>query len=83
MNQTPVTSGSIAYLRRTDTGDIHLCFRDIELSPNDMVPDAIYPANVIAKATSARYFVNNCMIVEYGRYESGWPELARRFVTDS
>lgn len=83
MNHTPVTSEGIAYLRRTNTGDIHLCFRDVELSPNDTVPDEIYPANVIPKANSARYFVNTCMIIKYGRSESGWPELARRFVKDS
>jgi len=83
MNHTPVPSENIAYLCRTNTGGIHLCFRNVELSPNDMVPDAIYPAEINPKPTSARYFVSTCMIVEYGRYESGWPELARRFVTES
>ena len=83
MNHIPVPSVNIAYLRRTDTGDIHLCFGDVELNPTDMVPDAIYPATDVPKPTSARYFVNTCMIVEYGRYESGWPELARRFVQES
>ena len=82
MNQNAVRSESIAYLRRTNSGDIHLCFRDLEFSPNDMVPDAIYPPDVIPNAISARYYVNTCMIIEYGRYESGWPELARRFVND-
>lgn len=82
MNDTPVTSESIAYLRRSNSGGIHLCFRDLEFSPNDMVPAAIYPSDVVPKANSARYYVNTCMIIEYGRYESSWPELARRFVID-
>jgi hypothetical protein len=79
---TLVKSENAAYLRRTHSGDIHLCFRNLELSPDDTVPAAIYPPEVIPKPVSARYYVNTCMIIEYGRYESGWPELARRFVND-
>lgn len=82
MNHTPLNPDNIAYLRGTHSGDIHLCFRDLELSPDDTVPAAIFPSDVTPKPTSARYYVNTCMIIEYGRYESSWPELARRFVNN-
>ena len=80
MTHTPVDPANIPYLRWTDSGSIHLCIRDLELSPDDALPAAVYKAEPGTKPTSARYFVSTCMIVAYGRYESSWPELARRFV---
>jgi hypothetical protein len=71
------------YLQQSVTGRVYLHVHDFDYSPNDPLPAALFPADTTPQAGKARYYVSTCMIIEYGRDESRWPSLARRFVLES
>jgi hypothetical protein len=61
---------------------VYLRFHDLAYGADDALPTSLYPADLPPRASNARYFVNECMIIEYGRDEARWPALARRFVRE-
>ncbi|HEX4984749.1 MAG TPA: hypothetical protein VFV71_01630 [Burkholderiales bacterium] len=68
-----------AFLRFSE-GRVVLCMNDMQFGANDVLPASLQgPA--AREPANARHFVNACMIIEYGRNETVWPELARRFVS--
>lgn len=71
-----------AYLQESVTGRVFLHVKDFDYSPDDPLPASLFPADATPLAGKARYYVSTCMIIEYGRDESRWPLLARKFVSD-
>jgi len=67
-----------AYLQASD-GRIVLSLNSQQYSADDLLPEEIEGVEMHGTRNARRY-VNACMIVEYGRHEKSWPELARRFV---
>lgn len=62
-------------------GRVMLSLHDSQYSADDVLPpDVMTPA--VREPANARHFVSACMIIEYGRNETQWPEIARRFVLD-
>ena len=60
-------------------GRVMLSLHDSQYSADDVLPpDVMTPA--VREPANARHFVSACMIIEYGRNETQWPEIARRFV---
>lgn len=82
MNLTPVEQTG-AYLQQSATGRVYLHACDSDFSPDDPLPATLFPAEAVTHPGKARYYVSTCMIIEYGRDESCWPPLARRFVRES
>lgn len=82
MNLTPAVQTGI-YLQQSATGRVTLHVHDFDLSPDDPLPAALFPADATPHSGKARYYVSTCMIIEYGRDESRWPPLARKFVGES
>ncbi|MEO8005675.1 MAG: hypothetical protein ABI771_12260 [Betaproteobacteria bacterium] len=69
-----------ATLHLTD-GRVVLSLHDSQYAADDLLPaDIQRPA--VREPAYARHFVSACMIIEYGRNETQWPEIARRFVLD-
>jgi hypothetical protein len=71
-----------AYLQESVTGRVYLRFHDLVYGADDALPASLYPSDLPPRAGNARYFVNTCMIIEYGRDEARWPALARKFVRE-
>lgn len=71
-----------AYLQESVTGHVYLRFHDLVYRPEDALPTSLYPADLPPRTSNARYYVSTCMIIEYGRDETRWPPLARRFVRE-
>ncbi|HWA12090.1 MAG TPA: hypothetical protein VHA15_03280 [Burkholderiales bacterium] len=69
-----------AYLQESASGRVYLRVHDLVYGADDALPASLYPAELPPRTSNARYFVNTCMIIEYGRDEARWPALARRFV---
>ncbi len=82
MNLTPVEQTGV-YLQQSATGRVTLHVHDFDLSPDDPLPAALFSADATPHAGKARHYVSTRMIIEYGRDESRWPSLARRFVRES
>ncbi|HVY05609.1 MAG TPA: hypothetical protein VHB46_06495 [Burkholderiales bacterium] len=61
-------------------GKVVLSLHDSHYAADDMLPPELQGPTAREPA-HARRFVNACMIIEYGRDEHVWPELARRFVS--
>ena len=72
-----------AYLQESVSGRVYLHLADYNYSAEDPLPPSLFPAEVTPLAGKARYYVSTCMIVEYGRDESRWPALARKFVREN
>ena len=67
-----------ATLHLTD-GRVVLSLHDSQYVADDVLPvDFRTPS--VREPANARHFVSACMIIEYGRNETQWPEIARRFV---
>lgn len=82
MNSTPATQAHV-YLEQSTTGRVYLHVHDLDFSPDDPLPAALFPVDASPPPAKARYYVSTRMIIEYGRDESRWPPLARQFVRDS
>jgi hypothetical protein len=72
-----------AYLQESVTGRVYLHVADDDYSAEDPLPPSLFPPEVTPMAGKARYYVSSCMIIEYGRDESRWPVLARKFVQEN
>lgn len=79
--RSPVVQAG-AYLQESVTGRVYLHVKDYNYAPDDPLPAALFPPDATPLAGKARHYVSTCMIVEYGRDESRWPSLARKFVRD-
>ena len=62
-------------------GRVVLSLHDSQYSADDVLPPYVHAPSVREPA-NARHFVSARMIIEYGRNETQWPEIARRFVLD-
>jgi hypothetical protein len=62
-------------------GRVVLSLHDSQYSADDVLPPYIH-APAVREPANARHFVSARMIIEYGRNETQWPEIARRFVLD-
>jgi hypothetical protein len=82
MNPSPALQAHV-YLQQSASGRVYLHVHDFDFSPDDPLPAALFPADATPQSGKARYYVSTCMIIEYGRDESRWPPLARRFVRES
>lgn len=64
-----------------NNGRVVLSLHDSQYAADDLLPPDIQtPA--VSEPANARHFVSARMIIEYGRNETQWPEIARRFVLD-
>ena len=71
------------YLQQSINGRVTLRVHDFDFAPDDSLPAAMFPADTTPQPGKARYYVSTCMIIEYGRDESRWPQLARKFLRDN
>jgi hypothetical protein len=71
-----------AYLQESVTGRVYLHVQNFDFSPDDPLPASLFPPEASPIGGKARYYVSTCMIIEYGRDESRWPVLARKFVQE-
>ena len=62
-------------------GRVVLSLHDLQYSADDVLPPYVH-APAVREPANARHFVSARMIIEYGRNETQWPEIARRFVLD-
>jgi hypothetical protein len=62
-------------------GRVVLSLHDLQYSADDVLPPHVH-APAVREPANARHFVSARMIIEYGRHETQWPEIARRFVLD-
>jgi len=68
-------------LLQYSNGRVVLSLHDSQYSADDMLPPYVH-APAVSEPANARHFVSARMIIEYGRNETQWPEIARRFVRD-
>jgi hypothetical protein len=61
-------------------GRVVLSLRDSQYAADDVLPMEVQTSTAREPA-NARHYVNACMIIEYGRNETQWPEIARRFIS--
>ena len=81
MNLNSDTQAGV-YLQQSVNGRVTLRVHDFDFAPDDPLPAALFPVDATPQPGKARYYVNTCMIIEYGRDESRWPPLARKFVRE-
>lgn len=79
--RSPVVQAG-TYLQASVTGRVYLHVKDYNYAPDDPLPASLFPPDATPLAGKARHYVSTCMIIEYGRDESRWPSLARKFVRD-
>lgn len=77
------TSGSahFAYLEQDDRGRVYLYLRGLRFDTHDFVPISLIECLFISPGSTASQFVCKQMLMHHGYRETGWPTLARRFLS--
>ena len=80
----PVSNGTQcgAYLQQTKSGRVLLCLDNPAYVVDDVIPPGSNLPEAPRQSANARRFVSTCMMVAYGRDQTGWPPLAKKFLSE-